>query len=220
MNHLRLKELRLSKGFTQTDMAHICGVSKSSYVKYERGERQPRYDILSEIADYFKVSLDYLLGKSNEKNVHMSLFRASVNRINDDLFKEFGNLSESVKGLVAKHTASLNIVSELSEVDLLYMMNSIQEDLWQIYFSGLSLFLEDYGDSEDVNLTIEIYMRQNISEMLAKFNNNIKTLRERIDKYIAVLSDPVFYNSKKPYFETDIKKYSMSKFEKEMNDNE
>lgn len=62
----RLRELRLSKGLRQIDLCEILKVSKSAVGAYERNEREPVYKQLMNLADYFNVSLDYLLGRSDE----------------------------------------------------------------------------------------------------------------------------------------------------------
>lgn len=62
----RLRELRLSKGLRQIDLCEILNVSKSAVGAYERNEREPVYKQLMNLADYFNVSLDYLLGRSDE----------------------------------------------------------------------------------------------------------------------------------------------------------
>lgn len=54
--------LRKSQGLSQKEMAQKLGISFSMY---ERGEREPNFDMLEAIADYFNVDMDYLLGKSN-----------------------------------------------------------------------------------------------------------------------------------------------------------
>ena len=61
----RLKHLRTSRGLNQSEMAEILGISLSSYQKYERekGCVTPSLDVLTRIADYYHVSVDYLLGR-------------------------------------------------------------------------------------------------------------------------------------------------------------
>lgn len=61
----RLRELRMSKGLSQGDLASKLGVSKSRISMYEVGSRQPDFEMLEKIADYFNVDIDYLLGKEN-----------------------------------------------------------------------------------------------------------------------------------------------------------
>lgn len=64
----RLKELRKSNGKTQKDLAEYLGNSERGYQNYEIGKREPRLEILSKLADYFNVSTDYLLGRSDDPN--------------------------------------------------------------------------------------------------------------------------------------------------------
>ena len=60
-----LKKLRNSKKLSQSDMADILEVSLSSYQKYERDKNciTPSLDVIIRIADFYNVSIDYLLGR-------------------------------------------------------------------------------------------------------------------------------------------------------------
>lgn len=64
----RLKSLRTSKELSQAELGRLLKISKSSVNMYERGEREPGLDTLEQIADFFNVDMDYLLGKSNIAN--------------------------------------------------------------------------------------------------------------------------------------------------------
>jgi len=64
----RLIELRKQKNKTQEDIAKVIGVTRPAYTAYERGLRTPDYDILVTLADYFDVSVDYLLGRTDNPN--------------------------------------------------------------------------------------------------------------------------------------------------------
>jgi len=57
----RLRFLRKQANLTQEQFGKILNVSPSSIGMYERGEREPSYKLLIEIATYFQVSIDYLL---------------------------------------------------------------------------------------------------------------------------------------------------------------
>lgn len=63
-----LKNLRLEKNITQKDLAKHLGVSDRSVGYYETGQRTPPPDILEKIADYFNVTVDFLLGRTEERN--------------------------------------------------------------------------------------------------------------------------------------------------------
>lgn len=61
-----LKELRKAKGISAQQLAKILDMPFSTYSKYEDGTSTPKYDRLCEIADYFDVSADYLLGRADK----------------------------------------------------------------------------------------------------------------------------------------------------------
>lgn len=63
----RLKQLRKSRDFKQSDLADMLGVSSSAVGSYERCERQPTFELLHKYASMFNVSIDYILCYSNEK---------------------------------------------------------------------------------------------------------------------------------------------------------
>jgi len=60
-----LKQLRLESKLTQKEFAHIIGVSESTIGMYERNQREPAFEVLEAIADYFNVDMDYLTGRSS-----------------------------------------------------------------------------------------------------------------------------------------------------------
>lgn len=60
---LKLKELRLEKGLSQRKLGEIFGVCNQTVSFWESGSREPDMDTLSGIADYFSVSVDFLLGR-------------------------------------------------------------------------------------------------------------------------------------------------------------
>ena len=61
-----LKEMRKAKGITQKQLALDIGASERGIQQYELGERKPTYDMLIALADFFDVSLDYLVGRSDD----------------------------------------------------------------------------------------------------------------------------------------------------------
>jgi transcriptional regulator with XRE-family HTH domain len=58
----RLRTLRLGKGLTQKHLAVYFKLSESTIGMYERGEREPSFQLIKAFASYFEVSIDYLLG--------------------------------------------------------------------------------------------------------------------------------------------------------------
>lgn len=62
----RLKELRIARSLTQKQVYEAIGMSALGYQRYEYGTREPAYQKLIALADYFGVSLDYLVGRSDD----------------------------------------------------------------------------------------------------------------------------------------------------------
>ncbi len=63
-----IRKLRLEKKITQNELSNYLGLTPKMVSFYELGERFPPYDIIIKLADYFNVSTDYLLGRSEIKN--------------------------------------------------------------------------------------------------------------------------------------------------------
>lgn len=61
-----LKSLRTAKSLTQEELAKGLKLSRSAIGMYEKGSREPDYETLELIADYFNVDTDYLLGRTNK----------------------------------------------------------------------------------------------------------------------------------------------------------
>ena len=59
----RLKELRKQRGYTQAQVAIYCDITEKTYQNYELMTREPKIEILMRIADLYKVSIDYLVGR-------------------------------------------------------------------------------------------------------------------------------------------------------------
>ena len=66
----KLSLLRRQAGMTQAELAERLGISKSSVSMYERGNREPEFDLLQAMADLFGVSAGVLLGREDEPLVN------------------------------------------------------------------------------------------------------------------------------------------------------
>lgn len=63
----RLAALRKEKGVSQAELGEVLGVTRWSVLNYEAGKNRPDYDGLMVLADYFNVSLDYLVGRTDRR---------------------------------------------------------------------------------------------------------------------------------------------------------
>ena len=66
----RLKQCRKEKGLTQWEVAVYCDITEKAYQNYELMTREPKLGILMKIADKFGVSLDYLTGRTDNKEIN------------------------------------------------------------------------------------------------------------------------------------------------------
>lgn len=61
----RLREFRISEGFSQQFVADYLGCERQTYTRYENDQRLPDLDTLCKLADLFETSTDYILGRNN-----------------------------------------------------------------------------------------------------------------------------------------------------------
>lgn len=70
---MMLKKLRTEKEISQADMAKILGLSRSTIGMYEQGKREPDFETLERIADYFNINLDDLTGRGASESDRMKI---------------------------------------------------------------------------------------------------------------------------------------------------
>ena len=64
---LRIKELREEMGYFQRNIADYLGCTQQTYSRYETGEVEPTVLVLAALAEFYKVSLDYLMGLTDKR---------------------------------------------------------------------------------------------------------------------------------------------------------
>ena len=64
----RLQRLRERRGISRVVLSQLCGFGDGRIRRYERGEQQPTLQALIVLADEFGVSMDYLAGRTNDRN--------------------------------------------------------------------------------------------------------------------------------------------------------
>lgn len=89
----RLRQLRLDKRLRQEQVALLIGVSKGAISAYETDIRQPSYDVLIRLANLYRVSTDYLLGRTDDRTLDISGLTAH----------EVALISEMVSSMTAKN---------------------------------------------------------------------------------------------------------------------
>ncbi len=109
----RLKELRKSRNLLQKDIANILKISNSAYSYWETGRFEPDSESLAMLADYYNVSIDYLLGRTDSptppypsggiEDVRTELKRLGIDGNDEELhylLKKIGSLTPEQKQLI------------------------------------------------------------------------------------------------------------------------
>ena len=100
----RLKMLRESKGLKQQELANLLFLKQSTISAYERNKIQPTPDTLNQLADFFNVTVDYLLGRPNkEKDQFEQVIDTTIDELkNEDtlLFMKNGEIDEETARLL------------------------------------------------------------------------------------------------------------------------
>ena len=65
-----LKEMRISFNYTQKQVASNIGITERNYQRYEADDQRPSFDILISLADFYNVSLDYLVGRTKNPEIN------------------------------------------------------------------------------------------------------------------------------------------------------
>ena len=70
MVYKRIRDLREDHDLNQTKVAQKLGMSQTGYSKYETGENDIPTEILIKLADFYEVSVDYILNRTNNKEIN------------------------------------------------------------------------------------------------------------------------------------------------------
>lgn len=103
MEEKLLRKLRESKKLTQADVASALKIERSTYTKYESGKSKPVSEMLIKIADFFGVSVDYLLGLSNIQNFNEpkietnAYYNIDITGLPDEAIKQVEDYIELIK---------------------------------------------------------------------------------------------------------------------------
>lgn len=107
----RIKEARLNAGITQRELSEKLGVSFVNISQWENGTRKPKYETRQKIADALGVTVDYLLGRTNQPNVRLAT--------QEDIERYFGRTSyiteDGVAVLAAKPDMSAHDLKKCNE---------------------------------------------------------------------------------------------------------
>lgn len=182
---IRIKELRTEKELSLRDLSKVLDISYSSLGKYERGEQQPSFETLSKIANYFNVSIDYLLGNSDGRIISDQELYDRLGLTDEAIccLEQLSNLSkanEHNKKLLENVNALLSNFETLDAISD-YLNSSLEDHQYAIVKSYVSQYGEDLlekPDSKEKLLSAEQwgnFMLLNVQDALMKLKNGLRT---------------------------------------------
>lgn len=122
-----LKELRKLKDVKQEDVAKAIGISKSGYGYYEQGRSMPDPEMLLKLAEYFNVSVDYLLGNSDIKEPQ----NMDIPQEYTDKYKVTSRDKKQYEEEMKKANEAFFLNDELSEDAKKEMLDLMSELFWK-----------------------------------------------------------------------------------------
>ena len=180
----RLKLLRKERGITQQELADAIGISKGGLCYYENTNRAPDITVLERFADYFKVSADYLLGRTNAQTQKAKLQAVcNYTGLSD---KSVGLLSElkeknpqqlkAVNFLLEQAAEDMDIVYPLDDTDNYdgSILNAVVRYICR--YHSYDEYLIDALSSTDEGITSEI---QNALQQLV-LNQAVTALKKGV----------------------------------------
>ena len=189
MISLRLKQLRSEHNLTQTDLANILGIAKTTLAAYEQGKSEPSFETLIKIADYFNVTTDYLIGRDEGKTVDLQTLYEEIGLSEDSIA-----LLKSLVKCTQEYTyPSLLKANPLQSIDFCLSQGQLSFDLFdcihayfianipedkQLYISetgNVSLSPKVSEDSEVYQSIPASYLRDAI---LQEISSNLKKLKD------------------------------------------
>ena len=134
----RLQHLRTKFELTQEELAKILCMSRSTYAQYEVDRRKPDYDTLQRIADYFQVSTDFLLGRTEHSVIEECYFPSrlkmirelndiSLEQVAESLNISLTDISRLETGEKYPDPSTLKVLSEILNCSVDFLLGRITE---------------------------------------------------------------------------------------------
>ena len=102
--YLRLKELRIERGYTQAQLATAVQTTDDSIYSWEKGRSQPSIETLIKIADFFECSIDYLVGREDDFGaISINGKPAELSQREKEVLKQFNALPREYQAQVAEY---------------------------------------------------------------------------------------------------------------------
>lgn len=180
----RLRFLRTQRNMTQEELAEYIGIGKQAISQYERGVRRPDYETIILFCDFFNVSSDYMIGKSN----------VTLKLLNSDDIQKLDKKKNKIP-VLGKVAAGLPIEAQEEVIDWEEITDAMSKD-------GDYFALQIQGDSMEPRITngdVIIVRKQDDAEsgdtVVAMINGNdavCKKLKKYKDGIALISTNPAY----------------------------
>lgn len=102
-----LKSLRITNNLTQNDLAKLCNIEQTTYSLWERKKTQPSIENIIKLSNFYKVSIDYLLG-NEEEDGRIIVQEIELPSDERQLINNYRELPEELKSSCIEYTKTMN----------------------------------------------------------------------------------------------------------------
>ncbi|WP_076178653.1 helix-turn-helix domain-containing protein [Clostridium botulinum] len=186
----RLKELREQKQLTQNEFASILGIGRTTLSHYELNNREPDFETLEKIANYFDVSIDYLVGRSNLKTFDEYVFHNDFEALSEKLESANPEVKKMVVNILDKIFLSIFYAIDDNNVEFLTKLKKIYDCIYELNSS-----LKSYGMAIALNELLEYDGSKPISlqdklKILSKYKNDLNISLDDLFEYYINQEEP------------------------------
>lgn len=177
MLNQRLKNLRIEKQITQSELANVLNVSSRTIASYEQGVNEPNITTILALSDYFNVSTDYLLGHSDFKNAYShDAFQKAISSVENeailDLYQTTINCAENFSAFNKSDSQTgTSETSSFNTIMIDHLANIVSG-----YYSLSTMLLNDPNKCDITRILDEITPELN-------YNSLIVIIKQLIDIY-------------------------------------
>lgn len=192
----KLKKMRKDRGLTQDELAKELGLSKTSLVRYELDKREPNFEAIKKIENYFNVSIDEIINDLKETEYIIDGREKLENVLSfvghKKLESKLSNLDKKKRNetyvLLANYYSLIGNL-ETEDMDVLYMLYTIGEELKKLPYIKSRFFNEldlkaPAPEGDVVCKPKSKITTQDFENALFHINQIKSTINELVDKYI------------------------------------
>lgn len=144
---MRLKQLRTTYGLNQSEMASAFNIAQNTFSNWENGKREPDFDALQSLSDFFNVSVDYLLGRNDNEVYLIDNQGSKLKEIREDY-------GYSIEDVSSDTGISPKILQQYENDEISLPSNLLEKilSIWDRTIDGFNLeyIIRDPGVSSEV----------------------------------------------------------------------